>query len=60
MVSGHIYEVYTTGFEKRKADTSAIIFEYEICVGLDHWDTILADLSMIAPVFAHNGTGVGK
>jgi len=59
-VNGNNYNVFLKGFENRKAATPVIIFENGMGMGLDTWDTVIDQLSKIAPVFAYDRASVGK
>lgn len=59
-VNGHNYNVYLKGFENRKKNSPAIIFENGMGVGLGTWDTIIEQVAKLAPVFAYDRYGAGK
>jgi pimeloyl-ACP methyl ester carboxylesterase len=59
-LNGHNFNVYLKGFENRKKNSPAIIFENGLGNGLGTWDTILDELSKFAPVVAYDRAGVGK
>ena len=58
-VNNHNYHIFTKGFEKRKPNTPALIFENGMGTGLGNWDTIIDQLAAVAPVFAYDRQGVG-
>lgn len=58
--NGHNFNVYVKGFENRKANSPAIIFENGMGMGLGNWDTIIEEMAKIAPVFAYDRSGVAK
>jgi len=59
-VNGKNYNVYVKGFENRKKNSPAIIFENGLGVGLGNWDTVIDQLSKLAPVIAYDRFGEGK
>lgn len=58
--NGHNFNVYLNGFENRKPDTPAIIFENGMGVDLGNWDTIIEQISKFSPVLAYDRASVGK
>ena len=59
-VNGNNYNVFVKGFENRKATTPVIIFENGMGMGLDTWNTVIGQLSKVAPVFSYDRASVGK
>ena len=59
-VNGSNYTLYLKGFENRKPNSSAIIFENGLGVGLGHWNTIIDEIAQFAPVFSYDRAGVEK
>ncbi|SEI52765.1 Pimeloyl-ACP methyl ester carboxylesterase [Dyadobacter koreensis] len=59
-VNGIDFNVYTKGFENRKNNVPALIFENGMGVGLDTWDLVIDELSKEVPVFAYERANVGK
>lgn len=59
-VKGHQYQVYTKGFELKKASVPTVIFENGMGMGLDTWDTVIDEISKYAPVFAYDRAGIGQ
>ena len=59
-VNEHNYHVYTKGLETRKGKTPVLVFENGMGMGLGNWDTIIGELSKVAPVFAYDRAGVEK
>jgi len=59
-VNGKNFDVYLKGFENRKKNSPAIIFENGMGVGLGNWDTVIDQISKVAPVFAYDRAGVEK
>ena len=59
-VNGHNHHVYTKGLETRKGKTPVLVFENGMGMGLGNWDTIIGELSKVAPVFAYDRAGVEK
>lgn len=59
-VNGINFNVFVKGLENRKAGTPAIIFENGMGMGHATWNTVIEQLSAIAPVFAYDRTGIGK
>ncbi len=59
-VNGTSYNVYVKGFENRKENTPAIIFESGMGSPLNNWDRIIDPVSAFAPVFAYDRAGLGK
>jgi pimeloyl-ACP methyl ester carboxylesterase len=59
-VNEHQYNVYLKGFENRKSNTPAIIFESGMGTDLGNWDKIIDELSKSLPVFAYDRASVGK
>jgi len=59
-VNGHNFNTYQKGFEKRKKNTPAIIFENGMGVGLGNWDLVIDQIAKFAPVFAYDRAGVEK
>ncbi|GGD73114.1 alpha/beta hydrolase [Emticicia aquatilis] len=58
--NGHNFNVYIRGFENRKPNTPAIIFENGMGVDLGNWDTVIEQISKFSPVLAYDRAGVGK
>jgi pimeloyl-ACP methyl ester carboxylesterase len=59
-VNGKNFNVYVKGFEKRKKNAPAIIFENGLGMGLGNWDTVIDQIAEFAPVFAYDRAGVEK
>jgi pimeloyl-ACP methyl ester carboxylesterase len=59
-VNGHNFNIYQKGFENRKKNAPAIIFENGMGVGLGNWDTVIDQIAKFAPVFAYDRAGVEK
>lgn len=59
-VNGTKFNIYTKGFEKRKKNVPAIIFENGLGMGLGNWDTVIDQIAEFAPVFAYDRAGVEK
>jgi pimeloyl-ACP methyl ester carboxylesterase len=59
-VNGHSFNVYVKGFDNRNKNSPAIIFENGLGVGLSTWNTVIDQLSTVAPVFAYDRSGEGK
>lgn len=59
-VNGKNFNVYLKGFENRKKNSPAIIFENGMGVGLGNWDTVIDQISKFAPVMAYDRFGEGK
>ncbi|SKC78990.1 alpha/beta fold hydrolase [Ohtaekwangia koreensis] len=59
-VNGHNLNIYQKGFENRKKNAPAIIFENGMGVGLGNWDTVIDQIAKFAPVFAYDRSGVEK
>jgi pimeloyl-ACP methyl ester carboxylesterase len=59
-VNGTNYNVLTKGFENRKPNTPALIFENGMGTGLGNWDTVMDSLAKVAPVFFYDRQGVEK
>jgi len=58
--NGNHYNVILKGFENRKENTPAIIFESGLGSDLRNWDKIIDQVSTFAPVFAYDRAGIGK
>lgn len=59
-VNGKNFNVYVKGFEARKKNTPAIIFENGLGVGLGNWDTVIDQIAKFSPVLAYDRAGVEK
>jgi pimeloyl-ACP methyl ester carboxylesterase len=59
-VNGKNFNVYTKGFENRKKNSPAIIFENGLGTGLGNWDTVIDQIAKFAPVLAYDRAGVEK
>ena len=59
-ISGTNYNVFLKGFESRKENAPAIIFEGGMGSALGNWDRIIDQISTFAPVFAYDRAGIGK
>lgn len=59
-VNGNNYNVFLKGFENRRENTPAIIFESGMGSELGNWDKIIDQVSTFAPVFAYDRAGIGK
>jgi pimeloyl-ACP methyl ester carboxylesterase len=59
-VNGKNFNVYVKGFEKRKKNAPAVIFENGLGTGLGNWDTVIDQIAEFAPVFAYDRAGVEK
>lgn len=59
-VAGTRYNTFTRGFENRKPGEPAVIFESGMGVGLDNWEKVIQKISLFAPVFAYDRSGIGK
>ena len=59
-VRGIKFNVYLKGLEGRKANSPVLIFENGMGVGLGNWDTVLDELSKVAPVVAYDRANVEK
>ena len=59
-VKGHQYQVYTKGFELKKASLPTIIFENGLGMSLGTWDTVIDEIAKYAPVFAYDRAGIGQ
>ena len=58
--SGLTFNVYLKGFENRKANEPAIIFESGMGTDLGNWDTVIDQLAKVAPVFCYDRLNIGK
>lgn len=58
--NGHNFNVYLKGFENRKPNTPAIIFENGMGVDLGNWNTVIEQISKFSPVLAYDRASVGK
>lgn len=58
--NGHNFNVYLKGFDNRKPNTPAIIFENGMGVDLGNWDTVIEQISKFSPVLAYDRASVGK
>lgn len=58
--NGHNFNVYLKGFENRKPNTPAIIFENGMGVDLGNWDMVIEQISKFSPVLAYDRASVGK
>ncbi len=58
--NGKTFNVYLKGFENRKKNSPAIIFENGMGVGLGNWDTVIDQVSKFAAVFAYDRSGEGN
>lgn len=58
--NGHNFNVYLKGFENRKPNTPAIIFENGMGVDLGNWNSIIEQISKFSPVLAYDRASVGK
>jgi pimeloyl-ACP methyl ester carboxylesterase len=59
-VDGKNFSVYTKGFENRKKNSPAVIFENGLGVDLGNWDTVIEEIAKLAPVMAYDRSGEGK
>jgi pimeloyl-ACP methyl ester carboxylesterase len=59
-VDGKNYQVYLKGFENRKKNSPAIIFENGLGVDLGNWDTVIGEIAKLAPVMTYDRSGEGK
>ena len=59
-VNGINFNVNTKGLESRKANSPVVIFENGMGVGQGTWDTVLNDLSKVAPVVTYDRLNVEK
>lgn len=59
-VNGHQYNVYLKGFENRKKNSPAIIFENGLGDDLGTWGPIIEQVSKLGPVFSYDRFGAGK
>jgi pimeloyl-ACP methyl ester carboxylesterase len=59
-LKGNNYNVYLKGFENRKPNTPALIFESGMGTDLGNWDKIIDELAKNNPVFAYDRAGIGK
>jgi pimeloyl-ACP methyl ester carboxylesterase len=59
-VDGKNFSVYTKGFENRKKNSPAVIFENGLGVDLGNWDTVIGEIAKLAPVMAYDRSGEGK
>lgn len=60
MVNGNHFNVFTKGFEKREATVPVIIFENGMGMGLGNWNTVIDQLSAVAPVLSYDRANVEK
>ncbi len=58
--NGHNFNVYLKGFENRKPNTPAIIFENGMGVDLGNWNSVIEQISKFSPVLAYDRASVGK
>ncbi|TCC92141.1 alpha/beta hydrolase [Pedobacter frigiditerrae] len=59
-VNDNNYNVFIKGFENRKENTPAIIFESGMGSDLRNWEKIIGEISTFAPVFAYDRAALGK
>jgi len=59
-VNGKNFNVYAKGFENRRKNSPAIIFENGLGVGLGNWDTVIDQIAKFSPVLAYDRAGVEK
>ncbi len=59
-VNGKNFNVYVKGFENRKKNSPAIIFENGLGVGLGNWDTVIDQIAKFSAVLAYDRAGVEK
>jgi pimeloyl-ACP methyl ester carboxylesterase len=59
-INGNNFNVYVKGFENRKKNSPAIIFENGLGAGLGNWDTVIDQIAKFAPVLAYDRAGVEK
>ncbi|WP_373553262.1 alpha/beta fold hydrolase [Haliscomenobacter sp.] len=59
-IKGHQYQVYTKGFELKKAGVPTIIFENGLGMAHGNWDTVIDEIAKFAPVFAYDRAGIGQ
>jgi hypothetical protein len=59
-VDGKNFRVYLKGFENRKKNSPAIIFENGLGVDLGNWDTVIGETAKLAPVMAYDRSGEGN
>ena len=58
-VDGTLIAVQTSGLESRKEGSPVIVFESGFGTPMEHWDTILKDVGMLAPTVAYDRPGIG-
>lgn len=58
-IDGKQIAIQTTGLDNRKIGQPVVVFESGFGTPMGHWDTILEQVSQLAPVVAYDRPGVG-